>query len=65
MSPNDHAPAEQLAKQQLAKFPNVHLLPATADLQAPSYFCDTTHLNRAGRKLWTGRLAEFIRGLAD
>ena len=37
----------------------------TANLQDPSYFCDITHLNHLGRKQWTVRLAEFIRGLGD
>ncbi len=53
--------------QRLAAPPNVHVVPVarTAEVQAPEFFCDTTHLNQQGRQLWTRRLAEAVAAIGN
>ena len=50
---------------ELDKLAHVHVVPVerTADLQAAQFYCDTTHLNRPGRTLWTRRVAQFVAAL--
>lgn len=50
---------------ELAQRPGVHVLPFElfAALEAPEYFFDALHVNRAGRRLLTPQLAEVLRTL--